>query len=86
MRNLTFVLAVLMLVTAGCATVQHPNAPGVQYGSMDVCQRQHIQDHPGDCTKTIHKEATTQAIGVGATILLVLSYMGLVAFAIASSR
>ena len=76
------VLALLMFTTA-CATVSHPNAPGVQYASMEVCQNQHIQDAPGDCAKTIHKEATTQAVGVGATILVVLGYFALIGLILA---
>lgn len=74
------------LLLAGCATVQHPASPGVQYGSMDSCYSQHLNDSPLDCTKTIHKEATTQAIGVGATILLILSYLGIIALALAGGR
>lgn len=79
------VLLVVLLLT-GCATVQHPNSPGVQYASMDQCINQHIQDSPGDCTKTIHQEATTQAVGVGATILVVLGYLALIGFIIAGGR
>lgn len=78
--------ALSLLLFTGCATIQHPNAPGVQYASMDVCQNQHIMDSPGDCTKTIHKEATKEAIGIGATILVVLTYLGLVALIIAGGR
>ena len=85
MRSLTLAVAVLMLIT-GCATVQHPNSPGVQYGSLDVCYEQHKQDSPGACTKTIHQQATTQAIGVGATIFLILSYVGLVTLAIVGTK
>jgi uncharacterized protein YceK len=85
MRASALALVVLLLVT-GCATISHPNAPGVQYASMEVCQNQHIQDAPGDCAKTIHKEATKEAIGVGATILVVLTYLGLVALIIAGGR
>lgn len=79
------VIAVVLvgLLFAGCATIQHPGAPGVQYPSMEVCQNQHLQDAPGDCTKTIHSEATKQAIGVGATILVVLGYLALVGLILA---
>lgn len=81
MKTLAVLLALVLF--AGCAQVTHPNSPGMQYGSMDSCQSQHLQDSPGDCTKTIHKEATTQAIGVGATILIVLTYLGLIALILA---
>ena len=57
MRALASILALVLF--AGCATVQHPASPGVQYPSMSACQNQHIQDTPGDCTKTLHQEATT---------------------------
>ncbi len=43
-------------------------------------------DTPGDCAKTLHKEATAEAVSAGATILVVLSYMGLIAFLIAGAR
>ena len=79
-------LALALLLVTGCATISHPNAPGVQYASMAVCQNRHIQDAPGDCTKTLHKEATTQAVGVGATILVVLGYFALIGLIIAGGR
>ena len=67
MKTIAVVLIAVML--AGCATVTHPNSPGVQYASMDQCQNQHIMDSPGDCAKMLHGEATKEAVGVGATIL-----------------
>lgn len=79
-------IALALVMFAGCTTVSHPNAPGVQYASIDVCQNQHLQDAPGDCAKTIHKQATTEAIGVGATILVVLTYLGLIALILAGGR
>jgi uncharacterized protein YceK len=81
-------LAVLLIAVmlAGCATVTHPASPGVQYASMDQCINQHIQDSPGDCAKTMHAEATKEAVGVGATILVVLGYLALIGFIIAGGR
>lgn len=84
MKTLSVVLIAVML--AGCATVTHPNSPGVQYASMDQCQNQHISDSPGDCAKMLHGEATKEAVGVGATILVVLGYLALVGFVIAGGR
>lgn len=84
MRTLSVLLIGLML--AGCATVTHPASPGVQYSSMEQCQNQHLQDSPGDCSKMLHGEATKEAIGVGATILLVLSYLALVGFILAGGH
>ena len=84
MRTLAMILVTLLL--AGCATVQHPSAPGVQYGSLDVCQNQHVLDSPADCTQTLHKEATKEAIGVGLTILYVLAFVGLAVYVIAGGR
>lgn len=81
MKTLAMVLALILF--AGCATVQHPSSPGVQYSSLEQCYNQHLQDAPGDCAKTIHQEATTQAVGVGATILIVLTYLGLIALILA---
>ena len=84
MKTLAIMLMTLLL--ASCATVQHPSSPGVQYGSINVCQNQHLQDSPGDCTETIHKEATKEAIGVGLTILYVLAFVGLAVYVIAGGR
>jgi len=81
MKLLSMLLITLLL--AGCATVTHPSSPGVQYSSMDQCQNQHIQDSPGDCAKTLHAEATKEAIGVGAVVLVVLTYIGLIALVLA---
>ena len=75
-------LTALLLLTS-CATIQHPASPGVQYASMEQCQNQHLQDSPGDCAKMIHQQATTQAVGVGATILVVLGYFALIGLILA---
>ena len=83
MKAVTAVLVVLML--SGCATIQHPNSPEAQYTSLAVCQAQH-PELPAGCEKTMHKEATKEAIGVGAAILVVLGYLGLVAYVIAGGR
>lgn len=84
MKPLSLALAVLILV--GCATVQHPaTGPTVQYASMDDCQRQNI-DTPLDCQKIMHKEATKTAVGIGATILVVLGYFALIGLIIAGGR
>jgi hypothetical protein len=83
MRALALILTTVLL--SSCMTVQHPLAPGVQYASMDSCQRQNI-DTPLDCEKVVHKEATGTAVKIGATILLMLGYMALVAFIIAGGR
>ena len=85
LKAVSLTLVVLLLFT-GCATVQHPSSPGVQYASLDQCINQHIQDSPGDCAKTLHSEATKEAIGVGATILVVLGYLALIGFIIAGGR
>jgi hypothetical protein len=84
MRTTAVILIAVML--AGCATVTHPNSPGVQYASMDQCQNQHITDGPGDCAKMLHGEATKEAVGVGATILVVLGYLALIGFIVAGGR
>ncbi len=84
MRAIAVILIAIML--AGCATVTHPNSPGVQYASMDQCQNQHINDSPGDCAKMLHGEATKEAVGVGAVILVVLGYLALVGFIIAGGQ
>jgi hypothetical protein len=84
MRPTAVLLIVMML--AGCATVTHPSSPGVQYASMDQCQNQHIMDSPGDCAKMLHGEATKEAVGIGATILVVLGYFALIGFIIAGGR
>lgn len=84
MKTLSAVLIAVML--AGCATVTHPSSPGVQYASMDQCQNQHIQDSPGDCAKMIHGEATKEAVGIGAVILIVLGYFAVIGFIIAGGR
>ena len=84
MRPTAVILIVMIL--AGCATVTHPSSPGVQYASMDQCINQHIQDSPGDCAKMIHGEATKEAVGIGAVILVVLGYFALFGFIIAGGR
>jgi len=53
---------------------------------MDQCQNQHIMDSPGDCAKMLHGEATKEAVGIGAVILVVLGYFALIGFIIASGR
>jgi hypothetical protein len=80
-------IALALLLFSGCATIQHPSTgPLVQYASMDQCQSQHLMDSPGDCAKVYHNEATKQAVGIGATILVVLGYMALIGFVIAGGR
>ena len=76
-------LMVVALLIAGCATIQHPNSPGVQYASMDQCIDQHS---PGACAKVLHKEATKEAVGVGASLLVILTYFGLIALILAGHR
>jgi hypothetical protein len=73
------------LLLAGCATIQHPSSPGVQYGSLEQCQ-QYNPDTPGACQKVMHQEATAQAVGVGVTLLVVLVYPGLIALILAGGR
>jgi hypothetical protein len=87
MRSLRTAIAATLAValTAGCMTVQHPNAPGVQYASIAACQQQNFET-PLDCEKVVHQQATSTAVKIGATILLVLSYMALVGFIIAGGR
>lgn len=82
----TVALMVVAALLAGCATIQHPNSPGVQYSSMDQCIDQHIENNPGACAKVLHKEATKEAVGVGASLLVILTYLGLVALIIAGHR
>jgi len=78
---------ILVLTTlVGCATVQHPNSPGVQYGSVEVCQNQHAQDAPGDCSTTLHKEATKEAITVGMVVIVVLYILFFPLLIIAAGR
>ncbi len=83
MKAVALMVAVLL---AGCATIQHPNSPGVQYASMDQCIDQHIQDSPGACAKVLHKEATKEAVGVGASLLVIFTYLGLIALILAGHR
>ena len=83
MRPVSLILAALLL--AGCAVVTHPASPGVQYGSMDQCQQYNL-DTPGDCAKSLHREATAAAVDIGATILIALGYFALIALLIAGAR
>jgi hypothetical protein len=85
-RGLAVGLLALVLVTQGCTTVRHPHAPpGVAYDSLEACYVQH-PDTPAACHKVTDRAATAQAIGVGAQVLLVLTYMGFLALAIAGAR
>lgn len=74
------------LLLSGCTTVRHPHAPGVAYRSLEACYAQHLEDAPGACTKLTDRDATAQAIGVGAQILLVLTYTGFLVLAIVGGR
>ena len=85
MKPVSLALIVVLLCSSGCATIQHPSTPGTQYASMDACRRAN-PDSPLDCEKVMHKEATTQAIGVGAVVLVVLGYLALVGYVIAGGR
>lgn len=76
----------IMLLLAGCATVTHPASPGVQYASIEQCQNQHITDAPGDCAKMLHGEATKEAVGIGATILVILGYFAVIGLILAGGR
>ena len=79
-------LTVLLLGPLGCTTVRHPHAPGVAYRSLDVCYAQHLEDAPAACTKITDREATAQAIGLGAQVLFVLTYTGFLVLAIVGGR
>ncbi len=79
-------LMLVLLLTGGCITIQHPASPGVQYVSMDQCQNQHLMDTPGDCTKVLHQQATAAVVDIGATILIVLGYFAVIALLIAGAR
>jgi uncharacterized protein YceK len=78
-------IALIAVLLGGCATIQHPNAPGVQYASMAVCQSQN-PDEPQQCAEVIHQQATNQAVTVFANLLLVLSVVGLIAYVMAGGR
>ncbi len=78
-------LALVALMLAGWMTVQHPGTPGIQYGSMAQCEHYNL-DTPGDCTKVPHQQATETAVSAGATLFVVLAYMGLIALLIAGAR
>jgi uncharacterized protein YceK len=84
-RTLAAGLLTTLLLT-GCTTVRHPHAPGLAYASLDACYAQHLDDAPGACTKLTDREATAQAIGVGAQVLLVLTYTGFLVLAIVGGR
>jgi uncharacterized protein YceK len=78
---------IILLMASGCTTVRHPHAPpGVAYDSLEICYAQHLDDGPAACRKTLDRAATVQAIGVGAQVVLVLTYVGLLALAIAGAR
>jgi hypothetical protein len=79
-------VALTALVLASCATIQHPSSPGVQYRSMEQCWDQHLQDTPLDCQKVMHQAATEAAVGIGATLFVVLVYLGLIALIVAGGR
>jgi len=86
MRPLAVGLLACLLVTTGCTTVRHPHAPpGIAYDSLEACYAQH-PDVPAACHKVTDRAATVQAIGVGAQVVLVLTYMGFLALAIAGAR
>jgi uncharacterized protein YceK len=79
-------LLMATLLLSGCTTVRHPHVPGLAYPSLDACYAQHLDDAPGACVKLTDREATAQAIGVGAQVLLVLTYTGFLVLAIVGSR
>ena len=84
MRALTAGLLVLLL--SGCTTVRHPHAYGIEYRSLEACYAQHLDDAPAACTKLHDRDATAQAIGIGAQVLLVLTYTGFLVLAIVGGR
>jgi len=76
MKPLTFILIALLL--AGCATVQHPLTPGVQYASMDECRAQN-PDSADACTKVMHAGATWLVLDTIFKVMLI----GLLAVSVA---
>lgn len=74
------------LLLGGCTTVRHPHAPGIEYRSLEQCYAQHLEDAPGACTKMTDRVATAQAIGLGAQVLLVLTYTGVLVLALVGGR
>jgi hypothetical protein len=79
MQTVFKMCALLLVLTTlvGCATVQHPNKPGVQYGSVEACQQANASDVPMACTTTIHKEATAQAATIAVGTFAVMAYIAL---------
>jgi len=82
-KKLVSSLLIVGLLSSGCATIQHPAAPNVQYSSMAQCQQQN-PEAPQACEKILHQQATNEAVATTATVVTTLGYIALVIWAIVS--
>ena len=78
-RWLALVMVTTVLTTAGCATIQHPDRPNVQYGSMERCM-QHNPQSWQLCEKVLHQRATNEAVATGVGIAGALAWLGSIAY------
>src|SRR5678815_5973099 len=80
-RPIQTVAALLITVLlTGCATIQHPATPNVQYSSMEQCMIANRNETPQLCGKVMHQQATNQAIQTGAAVAGTLAWLGYIAY------
>ena len=77
----TAVAVLLCLTVSGCATIQHPAAPNVQYASVEQCQATHPES-PNWCQKVMHQQATNQAVATTAVTIGVMAQIAYIIWVI----
>lgn len=82
-KTLVILLAVLL---TGCATIQHPSTPNLQYASMEQCMIANRNENPEWCGKVMHAAATNQAVQTTAVTVGVMAHIALIILTILSFR
>ena len=70
---------VVAAMLSGCATIQHPSTPSVQYASVEQCQQLNPES-PAACAKVMHRQATNEAVATGAVVAGTLAWLGYIAY------